>query len=426
MQTAAAIPPVISGWQRPALTPVAASERIETLDVLRGVALFGILTVNMVGFSWPPEMMLMRQLFWETRTDAIADGFIRFLAEGKFYPLFAFLFGLGAAIQLERAASCGANFTSRFCRRMLTLLGFGLAHGLLLWEGDILVWYAIGGFLLLPFRNRQPRTLLIWGVLCWLIPVLLILLIWVGLVGLSFVPQLAEGIQKQLVTESEASARQIEEIIRVFSQGSYAEVFSARAGNVCYAWLMGIFYAPGILAMFLLGLYAGKRHIFRDLEAHVGCLRRVFIWGLIVGLPANLLFTIGMAASDLSDVHFGWLLCQALVGLGGPAQSLAYAAGITLLLRQDAWKRWLTLIAAPGRMALSNYIFQSLICTTIFYSYGLGLFGSMGRAAGLGLTVAIYVSQVGLSRWWLNRFQFGPLEWLWRSITYGKLQPMQR
>lgn len=426
MSTAATIPPVISAWQRPALTPVAAGERIATLDVLRGFALFGILTVNMAGFSWPLEMMMMGQQFWQTRPDAIADCAVRFLAEGKFYPLFAFLFGLGAAIQMERAETCGANFTARFCRRLLTLLGFGLAHALLLWEGDILVWYAAGGFLLLPFRNRQPRTLLIWAALCLLIPTLLILLFWALLAVVSLVPEFATGIQKELVAEAAASARQIEDSISVFSMGSYAEIFTERIGNLVYMWLMGIFYMPGIFAMFLLGLYAGNRRLLPEVEAKAGWLRRVFAWGLIIGLPANLIYTVGMAASDLSDVHFGWLLCQAFVGIGGPAQSLAYAAGITLLLRCDAWKRRLASIAAAGRMALSNYLLQSLVCTTIFYSYGLGLFGSMGRAAGLGLTVAIYASQVGFSVWWLNRFQFGPLEWLWRTLTYGKWQPMRR
>lgn len=426
MQTAAAIPPVISTWPRPALTPVAAGERIATLDVLRGFALFGILTVNMAGFSWPMEMMMMRQIFWETRPDAIADWAVRFLAEGKFYPLFAFLFGLGAAIQMERAETYGANFTARFCRRLLTLFGFGLAHALLVWEGDILVWYAAGGFLLLPFRKRKPRTLLIWAALCLLIPTLFILVFWVLLAGASLVPEIATGIQKELVAETDASARQIEETIRVFSRGSYAEIFTERVRNLVYMWLMGIFYVPGIFVMFLLGFYAGQRRLLQNVEANAGWLGRVLAWGLLIGLPANLIYTLGMAASDLSDVRFGWLLSQVFVGIGGPAQSLAYAAAITLLLRRDRWKRWLCLIAAAGRMALSNYLLQSLVCTTIFYSYGLGLFGSMGRAAGLGLTVAIYALQVGLSVWWLNRFQLGPMEWLWRTLTYGQRQPMWR
>ncbi len=425
MQIVSNIPPVISTWPRVALTPVAANERIETLDVLRGVALLGILTVNMTGFSWPVEQMMMRQQFWETRPDVIADWIVRFLAEGKFYPLFAFLFGLGSAIQMERAETCGANFTGRFCRRLFALFAFGLVHAFLVWEGDILLWYAVCGFLLLPFRKRPPKTLLIWAALCLLIPTLLILLLWALLAGLSLVPEIATSIQKELALETETSARQIEETIHVFAQGSYAEIFTERVGNLIFMWLVGIFYVPTFFAMFLLGMYAGKRRIFQDIEANVGRIRRVLVWGLIIGLPANLFYTVGMAVSDLSDVRFVWLLSQAFVGVGGPAQSLAYAAAITLMLRRARWKHSLRSIADAGRMALSNYLLQSLVCTTIFYSYGLGLFGSVGRAAGLGLAVVIYAAQVRFSVCWLNRFRFGPMEWLWRSLTYGKRPSMR-
>lgn len=426
MQTATDIPPVISTWQREAVTPVAADERIETLDVLRGCALFGILIVNMTAFSWPVDQMMMRQQFWETRTDVIADWTVRFLAEGKFYPLFAFLFGLGAAIQMERAESRGANFAGRFCRRLFVLLGIGLAHGLLLWEGDILVWYALSGFLLLAFRERKPKTPLIWAAICLLIPALLITLLWMLLAGLSLVPEIARVIQKELAQEQGTAALQIEETIRVFALGSYGEIFAERVGNLVVMWLVGVFYVPTFFAMFLLGLYAGKRGIFQNIEANLGLIRRVLGWGLAIGLPASLFHAIGMAVSDLSDVRFVWLISQAFVAVGGPAQSLAYAAAITLMLRRVRWKSWLRPIAAAGRMALTNYLLQSLICTTIFYSYGLGLFGLVGRATGLGLAVVICATQVAFSVWWLKRFRFGPMEWLWRTLTYGKRQPMRR
>jgi uncharacterized protein len=426
MQTAAAIPPVISAWQREALTPVPAQERIATLDVLRGFALFGILTVNMLGFSWPVEMMMLRADFWDAPADVIADGAIQFLAEGKFYPLFAFLFGLGAALQMERAESLGAKFTGRFCRRLLVLLGFGLAHALLLWEGDILVWYAFCGFLLLPFRQRQPKTVLIWAFICLLLPALFILMIWVLLVGLSLIPEFAESIQEALTQEPEAYTWQLEESIRIFAQGSYAEIFAERFSNLLYMWMVGLFYVPTFFAMFLVGLYVGKRRLLQNFVANAGRIRQVLLWGLIIGVPANLFYAAGMAITDMTDVRFVWLLCHAVIIVGGPALSLAYAAAVVLLMQSEFWQRGLRCIATAGRMALSNYLLQSLICTTIFYSYGLGLFGSVGRATGLGLAILIYVVQVGISVWWLQRFQFGPMEWLWRTLTYGKRQPMRR
>jgi uncharacterized protein len=426
MPTVADIPPVIATWQREGLTPVPATERIATLDVLRGFALFGILTVNMMGFSWPVEMMMMRADFWDAPIDVLADGAIQFLAEGKFYPLFAFLFGVGAALQMERAESLGAKFTGRFCRRLLVLLGFGLAHALLLWEGDILVWYALCGFLLLPFRQRQPKTVLIWAFICLLLPALFILLIWALLAGLSLIPEFAKSIQEAWTQEPEAYTWQIEESIRIFAQGSYAEIFAERFSNLLYMWMVGLFYVPTFFAMFLVGLYAGKRRLLQDFVPNAGRIRQVLLWGLLIGVPANLFYAAGMAITDMTDVRFVWLLCHAVLIVGGPALSLAYAAAVVLLLQREFWQRALRCIATTGRMALSNYLLQSLICTTIFYSYGLGLFGAVGRATGLALACLIYVVQVGISVWWLRRFQFGPMEWLWRTLTYGKRQPMRR
>ena len=425
MQTATDPPPIITHWRSEALTPIATAERIETLDVLRGFALFGILTVNMVAFSWPMDQMMPGQLDWESRRDILADWMIRFLADGKFYPLFALLFGLGAAIQMERAELHRADFAKHFCRRLFALLGFGLAHALLIWEGDILVWYALCGFLLLAFRKRKPKTLLIWAAICLLIPALLILLLWALLAGVSLVPEFARAIQKELAQSPEDSAQLLEETIRIFATGSYGEIFVHRLGNLLLAWLAGLFYFPTFLAMFLLGLYAGTRRIFRDQAAHSGLIRRVLLWGLVIGLPTNLIYTAGMVNSDMSDVRFIWLLSQAFVAVGGPSQSLAYAAAIALLLRHNLCKRLAHRVAAAGRLALSNYLLQSLICTTIFYSYGLGLFGSVGRAAGLVLAVAIYSAQVLFSIWWLRRFRFGPMEWLWRTLTYGH-RPVMR
>ena len=428
-QPATAIPPILPDCQRAVLTPVAPSERVVTLDVLRGLALFGILTVNIPAFSWPYEYMHWQREFWDSRADAVVDWIIRFLAEGKFYPLFSFLFGLGAAIQMERADCRAAPFAGRYCRRMFALLAFGIVHALLLWDGDILVSYALGGFLLLPFWKRQPKTILIWAIACLLIPALLIILFWALLAGLSLVPEIATAIQKGLDEHFGTYHEQrkaLEEIIRVFASGSYADIFRARLSNVLEMWLSGIFFVPEFLGIFLLGLYAGKRRLFQDLAGNVRLFRRVLTWGMVIGLPLNLFHVVSMSATDMSDRRFLWLLGYGLAAIGGPALSLAYAAGLTLLLRGERWQQWLQAIGTTGRMALSNYLLQSLVCTTIFYSYGFGLFGAVGRVTGLGLAAVIFAAQVGFSGWWLSRFQFGPMEWLWRTLTYGSPQPMRR
>lgn len=429
MPQATDIPPVISEWQSEALTPVAASERIETLDVLRGLALFGILTVNIAGFSWPYEYLLWQEEFFDSRADAVATWIIHFLSEGKFYPLFSFLFGLGAAIQMERANTHAAPFAGRFCRRLIVMLGFGLIHALFIWDGDILVWYALCGFLLLPFRKCQPKTILIWALSCLLIPVLLIVLCWAVLAGVSLVPEIGTAIEKvfdEHYGTYDEQREAVEEIIHVFASGSYSEIFRARLGNLIWMWLAGLFFLPGFLGLFLLGLYAGKRRIFQDIAANTTFIQRVLIWGMTIGLPLNLIYAVIMANSNLSDLHFLWLLSYGLGGIAGPTLSLAYAAAATLLFQRGRGRQWLRFLGPTGKMALSNYLLQSLICTTIFYSYGFGLFGAVGRATSLGLVALIFMMQIGFSAWWLNRFQFGPMEWLWRTLTYGKGQPMRR
>jgi uncharacterized protein len=342
------------------------------------------------------------------------------MAEGKFYPLFALLFGWGVALQMERAERRGASFAGRFCRRLVTLLGFGLAHALLLWEGDILVWYAICGFLLLPFQSCQPRTGLIWALGCLALAALMQFGLWALLAGLALIPEMAVELQKAMGQDPEVYREMLADAVAVFGQGSYREIFVARFFNVLHLWMVSGFYVPVFFAMFLLGWYAGKRRLLQELEANLGFFRRVFWGGLIVGVPLNGLYVAGMAVSNLYDLRFLWLLGQAFLVLGGPALSLAYAAGLVLLLRRNFWRNAFRAVAVAGRMPLSNYLLQSLICTTIFYSYGLGLFGAMDRITSLALAGLIYVAQVAFSLWWLKRFQFGPMEWLWRTWTYGR------
>jgi uncharacterized protein len=417
------LPPIIATWQREALTPVAAAERIETLDALRGFALFGILVVNMALFSWPIYARIAEEV-WTTR-DALADRVVRFLAEGKFYLLFSFLFGLGMAIQIERAEARGAAFTGRFCRRLLVLLGIGLVHAFLIWEGDILVWYALFGFLLLPFRKRKPKTLLVWAVVFLLIPVVIYALLWVLVSLASLVPHIANEIQQEFAKAAEFYASSAEENRRVFASGSFAAIFVQRARNVLFLWKYVWTFAPTFFAMFLVGLYAGKRRLLQEVEANVGLIRRLLIWGLCLGLSANLIYTVSFEFANAPEFNFAWVVTTATHAVGGPSLCLFYVAAVTLLLRRDHWQDRLRPLAAAGRMALSNYLLQSLVCTTIFYGYGLGWYGSVGRAAGLGLAVLIYAVQIPFSVWWLKYFRFGPAEWVWRTFTYGKRQPMR-
>lgn len=402
--------------------PISEGDRLQIVDILRGFALFGILLVNMAifkaafGFGGPAALDDMPLL------DRLARQAITLLAEGKFFTLFSFLFGFGFAIQMLRAQERGRPFVGRFSRRLLILLGIGLLHAFLIWYGDILVSYALIGFALLLFRNARPRTLLIWAAILLLGMTLVI----GGLMGLfewsRTIPGAVEQIQQleqQTVAQFE---QQFAEDQRVYGSGSYAEVVAYRARFMPTVYLSMIFQWPPVLAMFLLGLYAGKRGILHDPAAHLPLLRRVRFWGLTLGFASSLLVVVLQGRLSL----FGSTMTPLLnFSIAGPLLSMGYAATIVLLAQQPGWLRRLMPLAPVGRMALSNYLLQSLVATTIFYGYGVGLYGQWGAAAGLLLSVVIYALQIPLSNWWLSRFRFGPMEWLWRSLTYGRAQPLR-
>jgi uncharacterized protein len=408
------------------MAPVSARERIDTVDIVRGFALFGILAVNMAYFSHPIYSLLGGLHIGATPADRAVEWLIRFLADGKFYSLFSLLFGLGLALQMERAEARGAAFAPLYARRLGVLLLIGLAHAFLVWTGDILVIYALLGFVLLLFRKRSPRALLIWAGVFIALPILFMALSVASLELARFSPEATAEIERSVAeTKADYAARAAQATL-VYAKGDYLQITAQRARDLAFIAPFTLFFAPSILAMFLLGLYAGRRRIAQDIAGHRPFIRRAAIWGLALGLPLNLVYAAtGEAASrtiptTLTEIGvIAW-------GLGAPALSIGYAAALTLLAQRDRWRRRLAPLAAAGRMALSNYLLQSLVCTFIFYSYGLGLFGQVGAAAGLALTIVIYALQLPLSVWWLRRFQYGPAEWLWRSLTYGRLQPMRR
>ena len=401
----------------PAMKPVLGQERIEVIDILRGLAIFGILVVNMGGFSLP-ENLPTHQL-WPNVVDRSVEKLILFLAQGKFVSLFSFLFGLGLAVQMMRAEARGARFLPLYLRRLCVLLLIGVAHFLLLWDGDILHTYALDGFILLLFRRRSFKTLLVWAGSFLCLPLLAITLATCYSIARRANPQALSWIS---FDDPASDQKAIEEDQRLYSRGAYAEMVKARARNLPGEILgMADTY---ILMIFLLGLYAGRRGIFHDISAHLPFIRRVRWWGLVIGVPGNVAFAIG-GSFDVSPTSIMQNVGTLCFLFAAPAMGFFYASSIILLTQDETWRQRLAPLAAVGRMALSNYLLQSLICTTIFYSYGLGLFCRVRPSLGLLLTLAIYLIQIPLSIWWLRRFQFGPMEWLWRSLTYWQWQPMR-
>jgi uncharacterized protein len=396
----------------PVIEPVSATERIEALDILRGFAVFGILLVNMGAFAAPLEIYTLNAHPWKLPADRIAEYLIQFFAQGKFYSTFSFLFGLGLSVQMARAEARGVRFVRFYSRRLSVLIGIGLVHAFLIWYGDILVTYALIGFVLLLFRNRSPKTLLIWFVVLALLPIVVTGATWV----------LTEtGVMKSDPAGDIAKARvAIGQALRAYGQGSLADIMAQRAKDAAFVLGRMLMYGSLILAWFLAGLYAGRRGVFQDLPGSLPLFRRVFRNSAAPAILGSLAAVVAFESVNPNLPTPAAAGAMLLFVAGAAPLCLCYISGIAILSANETWRARLAPLGKVGRTALSNYLFQSLVCTTLMYSYGLRLYGKVGPAAAVCLAVGIFAFQIPLSDWWLARFRFGPAEWLWRTLTYGK------
>jgi uncharacterized protein len=393
------------------MTPVAPRTRIETVDILRGISILGIFFFNMLIYAGNLHVPLDQM----TPANRAVILLVRFVAQAKFYPLFSFLFGWGMAVQMARAEERETPFVPHYVRRMTALLLIGLIHALLIWDGDILVTYALLGLPLLLFRKASDRTLLVTAGVCILIPVLL-----------STPGPAAAFLERYAALQEPLHQTMMEGYYaNVFVEGSYLEATAHRWHALVYSYTNVIFWGTHIFGMFLLGLLVGRRQIFQNITAHLPLFRQVMWGGLIVGLPLNVLFVAVTQSPGLVPDAYVELATRGARTVAGSALSLCYAAAIVLLAEKPRWRQRLAPLAHVGRMGLSNYLAQSIVCTLIFYGYGLGLYSRVGAALAFVLLLTIYQIQIGVSKWWLNRFRFGPAEWLWRSLTYGQPQTMK-
>lgn len=407
--------------------PVAAAERIQLLDVLRGFALFGVLVANLVWVATFEGVTRDQMEALPTAAiDQVTRYFLSFFIEWKFYTLFSFLFGLGFSVQMSRAAERGGDATRTYLRRLTVLLAIGLAHTFLLWYGDILNIYALLGYLLFFCRGLSTRTLLILSAMLILLPQTL----------LRVLPHLAGGPEMSAAARAvEQAAEEAEEKalrthrFQVYTYGTYPQVVTEHVAFVFSDWLFQLYFNSAVFGKFLLGLVAGRLRLFHHPQQHPQFFRRLLVWGLVVGVLGNTIHVLHgwLTDNDILPDSSPVLLATAWIAdLGLVALAAFYAAAIALLLRNPRWRSRLMLLAPLGRMALTNYLTHSLIYAFLFYGYGigLGLLGKIGATACVLLGIVVYTLQILFSRWWLSRFAFGPMEWLWRSLTYGKLQPM--
>jgi uncharacterized protein len=399
------------------MTPITSRERIEVLDVLRGLALFGIITANMRAFNSPQAAYFDHSLMWQGAGDRIAQGFTDLFVTGKFVTLFSLLFGIGFAVQMERADARGVASRLFYVRRLTVLLIIGLAHGFLLWWGDILAPYALMGIFLLLFRKRSQSTILIWAAIFYAWPMVLM-----GAAMAAHAAGVAIPVPPQPTPE------ELQRIIQVFANGTYTEMLLVRVKDMAFNGFGLVFFYPRVLGLFLFGLWAWRAGVILNLAQYEPVLRRCRIWGLVVGVVGN---TAVVAMLEIWHPNPAELTREGyLVGIASsiavPALSLFYASSVLLLSREGTWRRVFRPFGSIGRTALSNYLLQSVICTTLYNSWGFGLFGKVGPLAGLIPTILIYSAQVPLSKWWTTRFSFGPMEWIWRTLTYGRLRPLSR
>ncbi|WP_100011435.1 DUF418 domain-containing protein [Lentibacillus sediminis] len=387
----------------PQAAPTKEANRLQWVDAARGFAIFGIFMVNIGSFSAPYFLYGGEREAWPAAIDQFAITFIDVFFQASFYTLFSILFGFGFQMMKDRLEIRGTAYRPFLTKRLFILIGFGLVHAFLIWHGDILLSYGIIGLLMLPFLTVRGRTLLIWAAILLGGSVgFFTLMYYLARDFLGFVNRPA--IQQALVNYQSGS------LTAIWSQNYVDWVYS----NGVFGYVIMVFM---LLPLFLFGMFLAKRRFLQEPGQHRAILVRLWV----VSLVLFLLLKLGPYAFG-NPVWFSYMQDN----LGGTASALFYILSITLLAQRNVGYRLVRPFTYVGRMALSNYIAQSLISFVLFYGVGFGLYGSINPSLGIGIVVIIFSLQVLASKWWMARFSFGPLEWLWRSLTYGKRQPFRR
>ena len=405
--------------ESPSRRSVPAASRIESIDVLRGVALLGILVMNVQAFSMPTAAYFNPTAYGDLTGPNLwvwISG--RMLADQKFMTIFSMLFGAGIVLMTSRPGRRDCSRGLHY-RRMGWLLVLGLLHAHLLWSGDILFLYAVCGMLVYPLRGLRPDRLLVLGLL--VIAVASLLSVGTGLSLPAMLPEDRAAITAEFWNPT---AETIQAELAAY-RGSWIDQQPVRseaalAFETLYLVYWGLWRAAGLMlvgmALFKLGVFSAERSPrFYGMMA---------VAALSVGLPVQ---AYGIAL----DFSTGWTDWSFFLGMQfnywpSIAVSLGYVGTVMLACKTPALRGMTGPFAAVGRTALTNYLLQTVVCTTTFYGHGLGLFGHVDRVGQLGLVVVVWAAQLTASSLWLRRFRFGPAEWVWRSLTYGTRPPLRR
>jgi uncharacterized protein len=393
--------------------PTDPGARLRSVDAVRGFALFGVLLVNMYNFGADaPE--------WTGNLDRAFSTWMHAFFETKSWRLFSLLFGLGFALQLAKAMSHEGGSLWFYFRRLTILFVFGMVHALF-FDGDILMEYAMLGLILVAFRNVRPRTLL----------VLACILLAAFPVGNLVRTETIDDLDAQWEDSLPLAELRVDHPYL----GSPMDVFRENAFAIpprIWSNLHDPESSLAIFSMFLLGLFVGQTRILYDVAAHLPLIRRVFGWGIGIGVTSALAewslsqkfgYAVFTETTASNGVRF---LGDMLFAYGSTALALGYGAGIVLLAQRPSWQSALGPLENLGRMALTVYLLSTVMFTTLFYGWGFGQLFLLGPAVTTFYAVLFFVTLLIFCTWWLDRFRFGPAEWLWRSLTYLKFQPLRR
>ena len=403
--------------------PLQQNERADILDVLRGFAILGIFLDNTYGFTgWGFFTQVQREALPTWPVDGLLGISELAFVHGKFYSLFSLLFGIGFSIILMRNEQKGINPFKIFYRRLFILLVIGAGHLLLLWEGDILLLYALIGFILPLFRKCSDKTLLIWAVTLIASPILIdcINVLFHFKAG-DFLEAIAKEIDKKTGLPTDDNFNQY-----LFKKGSgWQEWRNWQASGWAYrfAYIIDSNRIPKVLGMFLFGLYAGRKMIYTNLEHFTSLFKKLRKWGFIIGIPCSIAMAIfeidGKGIPKAMGLFDTFFYAVSVVPL-----SLAYVSALCLFwIKTKGNNKW-KVVAPVGRMALTNYLMLTILGIIIFYGVGFGLGGNIGPTAFMPIAIGIYILQIIYSNWWFKYFNYGPVEWIWRQLTYWKRLPL--
>ncbi|WP_153732008.1 DUF418 domain-containing protein [Sporosarcina obsidiansis] len=384
------------------LTPTPLTERVDGLDFLRGLALLGIFIANMLHFHSPYAYMDPYTWF-STPGDQSAFHFIDVFIEASFYPLFAMLFGYGLNMQYEKSLKNQTPFAPFMARRMSWLLVFGIFHALLIWFGDILFTYAIMGFIMIALVRIPKKWLFSLALVLYIVPSSL----------LYIFTLISRKINPNSLLDGFVDIQQIELAISAYAHGTFIEIFMYRMSEWFTYGVIGLITAIFvILPLMMLGAAFSKWKIIENMYA--------MKWKLVVTMIVCISLGILLKSMPYIDGPKFENIYLVQSTFGGPILTIGYVALFMLLWQIPFLKIVTKPFATIGRMAFTTYIMQSIIATLIFYSYGAGLYGKVDIVTGTWLAIGIFVIQMIAAQIWLSKFRMGPLESIWKRLSYGK------